>query len=362
MNCVPVLIGALAVLTAAPTLFAADADARRGAEFFVTQKCNSCHAAGDFHNTSTTGAPDLTRTLDRDYTPAGIAARMWNHAPAMWSSMAKAGIASPQVDEASAGDLFAFLYAARYFEKAGDAGRGRRAFVANHCSECHAVGKSGATGGPAVATWRSLTDPVALVDHMWNHVPQMKTEFAKRKWKWPEISAQELTDILVYVRNLPDSSSAKLEFLLPPQADGEQLFRDKGCTECHQGALSLDRRLQNRTLTEVAASLWNHSPKMKQPASEISYEEMRQLLGYLWSRQFFDPHGDPVKGKRVFEAKHCAGCHNAPPNVATLPAMVAALWKHGPQMLSTMEKKGVDWPLLTAQELSSLVAYLGKPL
>jgi len=26
--------------------------------------------------------------------------------------------------------------------------------------------------------------------------------------------------------------------------------------------------------------------------------------------------------------------------------MVAALWKHGPQMLSTMEKKGVDWPLL----------------
>jgi len=32
----------------------------------------------------------------------------------------------------------------------------------------------------------------------------------------------------------------------------------------------------------------------------ISYEEMRQMIGYLWSAQFFDPRGDPAKGKRVF--------------------------------------------------------------
>ena len=41
-----------------------------------------------------------------------------------------------------------------------------------------------------------------------------------------------------------------------------------------------------------------------------------------------------------------------------MPAMVAALWKHGPQMLNTMEKKGVDWPLLTAPEVSSSVHVL----
>lgn len=352
MTKVGLLAVGLALWVVAPVVLAGEADARRGAEFFAAQKCNACHGTGK--------APDLTRTIDRDYTPSGIAARMWNHAPAMWSAISKSKMSMPQVSEDQAGDLFAFLYAARYFDKPGDAGRGRRAFVEKHCSECHAVGNRAAGAGPAVGKWRSISDPVALVDHMWNHVPQMKAEFAKRKLKWPEMTSQDLADILVYVRNLPESRGATAEFLLPPNVNGEQLFKEKGCMECHQGTLALDRRLQNRTLTEIAASLWNHSPKMKQQASEISYAEMRQLLGYLWSAQFFDPHGDGAKGAKVFEAKRCAGCHPRPPTVNTLPAMVAALWKHGPQMLATMESKGVEWPILTAPEVSSLIAYLKK--
>ncbi len=352
MTKVPLSLGALAVLLAS-TAAGFDADAKRGSEFFEKQGCKNCHQSGG-------GRMDLTRTLDRDYTPAGITAQMWNHAPAMWSAMSKSGIAQPQVNEEQAGDLFAFLYSARYFDKAGDAGRGRKAFIEKHCAECHATGKGAAKTGPPVGTWRSIADPIALVNQMWNHVPQMKAEFAKRKLKWPELTSQDLTDILVYVRNLPESKQASTDFLLPPRESGLELFAQKGCTDCHKGTLSLERRLQNRTLTEVAASLWNHSPKMKQPATPITYEEMRSILGSLWSRQFFDPSGDATRGKRVFEAKRCAGCHQSPPAVGTLPAMVAALWKHGPQMLATMEKKGVDWPLLTAPEVSSLVAYLKK--
>src|SRR5208282_4151150 len=56
----------------------ADADARRGAEFFGAQGCQTCHAV---KGVGTAKAPDLGRRLDRDYTPAGIAARMWSHAP-----------------------------------------------------------------------------------------------------------------------------------------------------------------------------------------------------------------------------------------------------------------------------------------
>jgi len=329
---------------------AADVDARRGAGFFETQRCNTCHTGGR--------APDLTRTLGRDYTPSGITARMWNHAPAMWSAINKDRVQLPQVTYENAGDLFAFLYSARYFDTTGDAGRGRRAFIAKRCSECHALAGQRAKLGPAVAQWRDIADPIALVDHMWNHVPQMKDAFVQRKIKWPELTSQDLTDMLVYLRNLPETKGAKPEFLLPPQQDGEQLFAAKGCAECHKGAMALS--LRDRTLTDIAASLWNHAPKMNQSAGAISYEEMRNILGYLWAKQFFNPPGDSVRGKRVFEVKRCATCHTDPPAVGDLPAMVTALWKHGPAMLATMEKKSINWPVLTASEVSNLVAYLSK--
>jgi len=53
-----------------------------------------------------------------------------------------------------------------------------------------------------------MSDPIALVDQLWNHVPQMKAEFAKRKLKWPEMASQDLADILVYLRNLPDTQKS----------------------------------------------------------------------------------------------------------------------------------------------------------
>ena len=64
------------ILAVMPNLLGmtADADARRGADFFEAQHCLTCHAV---KGTGAGKAPDLGRRLDRDYTPAGIAARMW---------------------------------------------------------------------------------------------------------------------------------------------------------------------------------------------------------------------------------------------------------------------------------------------
>src|SRR5689334_21807524 len=74
---------------------AVEADARRGAEFFQKQLCTNCHAirGSGGHN-----GPDLARRLDRNYTPAGIAAQMWSHAPVMWRSMNQENIPFPQVE------------------------------------------------------------------------------------------------------------------------------------------------------------------------------------------------------------------------------------------------------------------------
>ena len=153
------------------------ADARRGADLFSRQRCTACHNAGA---TPLGGAPDLARYLDRGYTAAGIASRMWNHAPDMWRAMRDSKIEVPELSEGNAADLFAFFYASRYFEKPGDAGRGRNVFVNNQCASCHGLTAETGPGLP-VSRWGSLSDPVELVQHMWNHALDMN--LAASKWK-----------------------------------------------------------------------------------------------------------------------------------------------------------------------------------
>jgi hypothetical protein len=50
---------------------------------------------------------------------------MWNHAPGMWAAMRDRDIRAGDLNEQAAADLFAFFYSARFFEKPGDAGRGK---------------------------------------------------------------------------------------------------------------------------------------------------------------------------------------------------------------------------------------------
>jgi len=110
---------------------------------------------------------------------------------------------------------------------------------------------------------------------------------------------------------------------------------------------------------------------MVQPVPQLSEDEMRQLLSYLWMRQFVYAKGDATRGKQVFAAKSCAGCHaggehGAPP----LPGqgrgyseitIVSALWKHGPQMFSRMRQAKMPWPRFNnPQQMSDLVAYLNS--
>jgi hypothetical protein len=57
-----------------------------------------------------------------------------------------------------------------------------------------------------VSQWESIGQPIALAGAMWNHGATMREEFAKRNMKWPELTSQDLTDLLVYLRNLPEKA------------------------------------------------------------------------------------------------------------------------------------------------------------
>ena len=111
----------LAAWAAAPSSWV-PGDARRGAEVFQTQKCVSCHSVEGKGGKT---APDLGRRVGRALKPSDMSALMWNHAPAMWTAMDKAGIEKTKLSEQQAADLFAYFYAARFFDQPGDAGRGR---------------------------------------------------------------------------------------------------------------------------------------------------------------------------------------------------------------------------------------------
>jgi mono/diheme cytochrome c family protein len=340
-------------------------DASRGEQIFQSQQCVQCHSVNGRGGHI---APDLATKVDRDFTPTVMASLMWNHAPDMWAAMGKQNIAKGQLTPEAAADLFAFFVSQRYFEKPGDAGRGKQVFAAKHCAGCHGLTTSPDPAAPPVAKWESLADPTVLAQQMWNHGARMREQFAQKKLAWSRLTSQELTDLLVYLQNQPETKHLAANFQFPPSDTGEALFQAKGCTGCHTGKLALEGLLRNQTLTDIAVDMWNHQPEMKQPPPTFTAGEMRQIIGYIWAKQYFRGYGSVERGKKVFAEKNCAACHNDPasgaPNLSKGKGgysditMVASLWSHGPGMLALMGQKKMPWPRFTAQQMADLIAWL----
>ncbi len=341
---------------AAPTI---PGDARLGEKVFYEQKCVTCHSVNGKGGAS---APDLGKRTGRAFTPSEMAGLMWNHAPEMWAAIEKAGIERPKLTTARAADLFAFFYAARYFEQRGDAGRGKQLFASKGCAACHPSG--GAAGkGPAIAQWQSILDPIEFATHLWNHGGAMRKAMAAEKMSWPALSGQELTDMLVYLQNLPEFRGKPAHFSPASAETGERLYTLKGCITCHKDVRALAAKSQARTLADFGAAMWRHRMPSRQ---ELNREEMRRLTGYLWSARYFEPEGDAGRGAKVYAARQCGSCHqNATGSAPALSGkefnsfkMVAELWSHGPGMLAGMREKKMPWPRFGGGEMADLIAYL----
>ena len=344
------------------------ADSARGAQLFETLACVQCHSVNGKGGTI---APDLGRLVDRSFTPATLAATMWNHAPAMWAAMKDRDIRAGDLSEQGAADLFAYFYASRFFEKPGDAARGKRAFADRGCAGCHGLTEYVRPLAKPVSEWEVLSDPVALAEAMWNHRSRMAQEAGAKRVRWPELSAQDLGDILIYLRNLPAAPRKPAVFSIGAGSDGQAAFTSAGCSACHRSGSALASRIKGQTLTEIAAEMWNHAPRMAASGAKfvkLEPGEMRELLSYLWSEQFFEDSGNPSAGRRVFATKHCASCHDNPSTGAPRLAgrsfsgvtMVSALWHHGPRMLDQMRTKGIAWPRFEGAQMSDLIAFLNS--
>jgi len=341
------------------------ADSTRGARLFETLSCVKCHSINGAGGTS---APDLGRQVDRNFTPSNLAATMWNHAPTMWAAMEERNIVPGDLSEQAAADLFAYFYSAHFFEKPGDAARGKSLFESKHCAECHGLSQAKLPAARPVSQWESIGQPIALASAMWNHGATMRQQFAKHNLKWPALTSQDLTDMLVYLRNLPEIGMTIGRVEISSGTGGEALFQTKGCEGCHTGKLAISRRMKGTTLTDIAAAMWNHQPRMAPTPPQLTTGEMREITSYLWAEEFFEDAGDSAAGRRVFTAKRCAVCHENSASGAPKLAgkmfsgvtMVSALWHHGPQMLDQMKAKNISWPRFEGAQMSNLIAFLNS--
>jgi mono/diheme cytochrome c family protein len=166
---------------------------------------------------------------------------------------------------------------------------------------------------------------------------------------------------------------------------GEKLFTAKGCVKCHAVAGAggrvgpdLAHTARPRTFFDLAASLWNHAPKMsariRAGGSErprLDAREVGDLAAYLYTLDYFDRKGHPAAGKRLFTAKQCATCHgpagkgtDAGPDLGVLKqhaspiGLATAMWNHAPRMAEVMRARGVPRPTFSPGELNDLIAYL----
>jgi mono/diheme cytochrome c family protein len=166
---------------------------------------------------------------------------------------------------------------------------------------------------------------------------------------------------------------------------GERLFSAKGCASCHavngvggKVGPDLGRVARPRTFFDLAAGLWNHTPKMAErmrhagiARARLDARETGALAAYLYTLNYFDRPGKTMAGLRVFTAKRCAECHaiggkgsGAGPDLGTMGAyaspiaIAAAMWNHGPRMTMAMTARGVPRPTFEGSELLDLVAYL----
>jgi mono/diheme cytochrome c family protein len=166
---------------------------------------------------------------------------------------------------------------------------------------------------------------------------------------------------------------------------GSRVFATKGCEKCHSingvgGKIGPDLAKSTRphSFFDVATALWNHLPRMSDRMKQLGIarpqltaNEAGDLIGFLYTLNYFDPPGDAAAGRKVFADKKCVVCHQVGgtggtvgPKLDSLKQfaspmyLASALWNHGPAMAEAMKAQGIERPTFTAQELRNLSAFL----
>ena len=356
-----------------------------GWEVFTDKGCVKCHrvrGAGEG-----TAGPDLARPgAATDLFSLGAA--MWNHLPKMGAAMRALQLQRPLLTPIEISSLASFLFTVQRYEPSGNVRRGQRLFSEKSCAQCHALGGSGPTVGPALDPFARASSPVHLAAAMWNHSPAASRAMATRGIEQPRLQAADLADIMAYIAatSRPPGGEA-VPVVAGSPVRGKALLANKGCGGCHavedapdgEIAPRLGTRAHHVGVTEFGALLWNHQAGMRTAMKErglampvLTAEEVADITAYLHTVHYFDPAaGRSDRGQALVASKGCLGCHSiyrqggktasdlAVSNVVGSPAgQVAAMWNHGRLMEIGALRRGTALPRLTGQEVADISTYL----
>src|SRR5438067_2249127 len=339
-----------------------------GFDVFAAKGCGQCHS---LRGMGPITGPDLARVRSGSgfY---DIGAAVWNHLPRMGAEMRQARIERPRLMPREAADLIAFIFTAQYHDESGDAKAGERLFASKSCAQCHAVGGAGGAVGPALDPLKRANSPVLIAAAMWNHGPAMAETMKARGITRPTLQGKELLDIIAYVTTTARDASTDTAQVVPgTPANGEKLFTERSCATCHAVAgkgghvgPDLGRPAHHVSLTELAARMWNHGPKMWAAMKErgidvpkLSGQDTADILAYLYVAHYFDPRASAGRGAGPRRGRGGLRCHSgngeggkaaagvATSNgVGTPGGLIAGMWSRGPLMEASAQKQGVSRP------------------
>jgi mono/diheme cytochrome c family protein len=369
-------------LCPAQPLFGPTQDPLAGSRIFGEKGCSKCHAIFGVGGKS---GPDLAH-VPRARSFYELGAAMWNHLPKMTEQMRKAGIARPYLSPSETGDLIAFLYTVNYFEPAADPKQGRQVFMQKQCVTCHQVGGIGGVIGPSLDSLGQYVSPIFFAAAMWNHGPSMAEAMRARGIERPSFNEAEFRSLIGFIRSSSPLSGKEPLYILPGRpSQGQSLFAQKGCIECHsvkgrggQAGGELAQREIKLNMVQFVVSMWNKAPAMikemakrKIALPQLQPAEMADIIAYLYSVQYFAKPGDPRRGQQLAASKGCLSCHSVAGKGGKVGpdfertkeldqpvTVIAAMWNHASGMEEKMREKSITWPVFTEQEMGDLVAYL----
>jgi len=264
--------------------------------------------------------------------------------------------------------------------------QGRLLFASRKCNQCHGIAGNPTGIGPSLGVGRFSGTFLELGAALWNHVPGMSVTFEVTGLDWPELSSQEVTELIVFLNFV--------DYLGRPGVaeSGQEVFAAGGCGNCHflgggEGEMGPDLAELQKFASPlfVAQEIWNHGPSMFESMRALEmvppdFDEgdladlsafIRQQAGSGPRERLLLAPGNPNTGRQVFSAKGCSSCHgrdarggSGGPNLSQVDlhrsaeAIAGTMWNHALAMSDTMRSRGIGWPEFRESELADLVAFL----
>jgi len=363
-------------------------DPSKGGQLFFNKGCIKCHAVKGQGGKI---APDLGG-ISLGGTQLELAAKIWNHTPAMIAGMKQAGMVDLTLTGQEFTEITAYLYFLRFFDEAGTAAAGKYLFDQKSCDTCHQILGRSKEGAPGLNEFPHNATPAYLSQAMWNHSLRMMARMVRYGKRWPDLGETEMMDLLAYINTY--AWGAEESFFVKPgnPREGRAVFNAKLCANCHsvhgEGAkdgIDLGKRAKSfyTSLTQIASSMWNKSPEMilftiaptQCGVPRFTAKEMADLLAYLYFLNYADEPGDASRGQIIFSDIGCAQCHGLDGKRGKLmysdlskyrnsqpTDIVASIWNHSEKMWEATVAKGISWPQFKKGEMADLLEFIRTPV